>query len=371
VVRASDIRPREVHWLWRGRIPRWRLTLLVGRPGDGKCFATVDWAARISTERPWPDGFPCELGSVLFETAEDDPEDTIRPRLDAHGADTEKVLFLRGVNDVRPDGERTEAMFTLANMPALEEALSGLEAPALCVIDPIGSFVGGRVDANKDNEVRSVLARLSLLAQKTNVAIVLVAHQRKSVAPHADDMVLGSRAFTSIARSVWHLLRDPNDDDRRLLLPGKSNMTRPMPGLAFRIVDEPARLEWEEGAVEATADGVLSEQFGRGAKKSSCTSEAEAWLEDVLSQGAIPASELKTSADAEGIKPRTLDRVKEKLGVIARREGFAGGRWVWDLPRTAPTSAKSAIHESVAHNDEIGAQRQADSVVPNDSGGHR
>ncbi len=93
----ADVAPVAVDWLWPGRIPAGRMTLLVGRPGEGKSFVTCDWAARISRGSPWPDGALCKMGSVILMSAEDDPGDTIRPRLDAAGADCSRIYLLRAV----------------------------------------------------------------------------------------------------------------------------------------------------------------------------------------------------------------------------------------------------------------------------------
>ena len=358
VVRMADVEAKPVDWLWRGRIPRRCVTVLAGRPGDGKSFATADWAARVSTGRAWPDGTPCEAGDVLLVSGEDDPETTLRPRLDAHGADVERVHLLRAVHRVALNGKTGQTMFTLADMAALETALKGLQTPRLCIIDPIGSFLGGKVDAHRDNEVRAVLAPIAMLAERYGIAVLVVAHHNKSNAGHADDLILGSRAFTGLARAVLHLMRDPEDEDRRLLLPGKVNIARKPAGLAFRIDGDPARLTWESGPVDLNADGVLAAMAGRGGDGT--RDEAREWLRDVLSPGPQPAADVKERAGADGIKPRTLDRAKADLGVKATREGYgSAGRWMWYMPHSAPTPPKDAKPEGLAHNGDGGAQRDA------------
>ena len=98
-----------------------------------------------------------------------------------------------------------------------------------------------------------------------------MAHRRKSVGGNAngkaDDQALGSRAFTAIARAVWHLTRDPNDKERRLLLPGKNNLAHEGTGLAFSITGEPARIVWEPEPVEMNADEALAaENDERGSR---------------------------------------------------------------------------------------------------------
>jgi len=336
LVRLSDVEPREVSWLWGGRIPRGRISLLAGRPGEGKSMATMDWAARVTTGRAWPDGLPCPLGSVVLMAGEDDPGDTIRPRLDAHGADATKVHLLRGVTRVGAGGSTIETMITLADIDAIERTLASVADCAMIIIDPIGTFIGGGVDAHRDNEVRSVLAPLAALAERTNVAVLLVAHVRKGAAAHADDTVLGSRAFTGIARSVLHLLADPDDPKRRLLLPGKSNLCCPAAGLAFKIGGTPSRIEWEPDAVAMTADGVMASQAGNGGGGGEGHHErddAAAWLADFLGGGQKLSRDVRAAAKAEGISKRTLDRAKVMAGVRSHKEAFGGG-WVWALPKT-------------------------------------
>ena len=75
----ADVEARDVAWFWRYRIPMGRITFIVGRPGEGKSFFTIDMTARVTTGTPWPDGAECPLGSVIIISAEDDPHDTIRP----------------------------------------------------------------------------------------------------------------------------------------------------------------------------------------------------------------------------------------------------------------------------------------------------
>ncbi|HRQ74695.1 MAG TPA: AAA family ATPase [Phycisphaerales bacterium] len=260
----ADIEPREVQWLWPGRVPLGRITLLVGRPGEGKSFLTTDMASRVSIGRMWPDGSACPDGSVILVSAEDDPADTIRPRLDAHGADVRRLHLLTTVRKCGEGGRLVEAMFTLEDLPALEAALMRHDDCRLLIIDPIGSFLGGRTDAHRDNEVRGILAPVAQLVERYGPAVLIVAHRRKSVGAIADDLAIGSRAFTGIARAVWHLTRDPNDKNRRLLLSGKNNLAPEGTGLAFDIGGIPAAISWESSPVTMCADDALAAESEGG-----------------------------------------------------------------------------------------------------------
>ena len=81
----DQVQPEQVQWLWPGRVPLGKLTLFAGQPGLGKSFTTLDMAARVTKGMDWPHryGLGNEAGSVILLSAEDDPADTLRPRLDA------------------------------------------------------------------------------------------------------------------------------------------------------------------------------------------------------------------------------------------------------------------------------------------------
>jgi hypothetical protein len=333
---VDDVQETAIRWLWPGRVPLGRITMLVGRPGEGKSFLTTDMAARVTRGLSWPDGTDCPDGSVLVISAEDDPRDTIRPRLRAHGADLKRVHLFSMVRRPDAEGRPYETMFTLADVEALDAALTSHPDCRLVVVDPIGSFLGGGTDAHRDNDVRSVLVPVTVLAERHNVAVLVVAHRRKSFGPNADDMALGSRAFTAVARAVWHLTRDPENKARRLLLTGKSNIAAEQAGLAFTIVSEPGGLPsiaWEPGPIDMTADDAMRrENDAAGENGRTAMEEAAAWLHEVLADGPLPSTEILSLAGARGVSKRTLERAKESLGVRAFRKGSGVAVWYCSLP---------------------------------------
>lgn len=337
LVCLQDVVPCEIAWLWPGRLPLRRISLLVGRPGEGKSFLTADLASRVSTGSPWPDGSECPLGSVLLLSAEDDAGDTIRPRLDAHHANVRRIHLLSAVRMVDDAGER-ERIVTLADVQAIEDALRRLPNCRLIVVDPIGSYLGSGADANRDNEVRSVLSPIAALAEKYGPAVLVVAHRRKSAAISADDTALGSRAFTGIARCVWHLSRDGENKQRRLLLPGKNNLAREGTGLAFTIGGEPARISWERDPVAMTADdGLAAENAGprKPGPGADARDEAADWLTAALADGPREVKELFDEwKNGQGGSKTTLERAKKSLGIESFRNTVPGPWW-WQLSKDA------------------------------------
>src|SRR5208283_4537379 len=88
LISLDQIHPENVRWLWSGRVPLGKITILQGDPGLGKSGIALDIASRTSTKQPMPDGSLSDLkqpADVLLLSAEDGPADTIRPRLDALG----------------------------------------------------------------------------------------------------------------------------------------------------------------------------------------------------------------------------------------------------------------------------------------------
>ena len=123
VARLQDCQSTPIHWLWPARVPAGKLTLLVGDPGLGKSFVTLDIAARISrgqalprVSNEQPAAERSMPGSIVLLSAEDDVSDTIRPRLIAAGADLSRIIALQAVNCPDPDTRRVrQESFSLAS----------------------------------------------------------------------------------------------------------------------------------------------------------------------------------------------------------------------------------------------------------------
>jgi len=330
----ADVQPEPIRWLWPGRIPLGRITLLAGVPGIGKSFLALDMASRVSTGTPWPDGEVCPMGSVLILSAEDDPADTIRPRLDAMRADVRQMHLLPRVRRIEA-GKPYEVAITLHDVDAIEQAIANLPDCRLVIVDPIGSYLGSRTDGNAENQVRAVLQPLAHLARQHGPAVVIVAHRRKATGTTADEVVMGSRAFTGLARAVWHICRDPHDNSkaRRLMLPGKMNLAGDVDGLAFAIGDEPPRVFWDREPVEMTADDALAaeaEGLKRG-PEARRRAEAERLLREALANGPRPGKDVEAELMKAGIAKKTIRNARESLGIKAYQP-MIPGPWLWRLP---------------------------------------
>jgi len=239
LVWMANVKPEPVRWLWPSRIALGKLTLLVGDPKVGKSFITLDLAARVSRGDGWPDCPACTSapGGVVLLSAEDDLGDTIRPRLDAAGADVSRIKALVAAKrfDFKAGGER-QCFFDLSeDLAAMEQAILDVPDCRLVVIDPITAYLGA-ADSHKNAEIRGLLAPLSEIASRRRVAIVAVTHLRKGEG-RAMYRAIGSIAFTAAARAVFSVSKDKDDPtgQRRLVLPVGNNLGNDTTGLAYRL----------------------------------------------------------------------------------------------------------------------------------------
>jgi len=353
VVRLSEVQPEPVAWLWPGRFALGKLTLVAGDPGLGKSFLTLDMAARVSTGAPWPDRLAehTEPGGIVLLSAEDAIADTIRPRLDAAGADVRRIAALEAVRAVSDDGRDSARPFELSrDLPALESAIRSVEGCRLVVIDPITAYLGG-VDSHKNADIRGLLAPLGALAERHRVAVVAVTHLNKSGGGPAIYRAMGSLAFAAAARAAWTVAKDKDDPKRRLLLAIKNNIAPDGGGLAYRIeprgANEHPVVVWEPDAVSVSADDALAGDRDEGGGRTE-RDDAAGWLGAHLADGPRPAREVEHEAREAGIALATLRRAKAAIGVRSRKPAF-GGPWEWILPdEGAHAQPKTLTPESVS-----------------------
>lgn len=353
LVRLSEVEPERVEWLWPARIPRGRMTILDGDPGLGKSALTIELAARISTGSRMPDGSIglTEPRGVVFLSAEDGLADTIRPRLDAAGANPDEVAALRYVRD--DEGRRR--LPSVADIGDIEAAIYTMDA-ALLVVDPLVAYLGSGVNAHRDQDVRAGLADLADLAERTGVAVLAVRHLNKGNAANPLYRGGGSIGLIAAARSGLLVARDPDepdDTDRRILASTKCNLARKPPALAFRVLasaNGTLRIEW--GGESGHDASTLLEHTD--SEERSAREDAADFLRVELAEDPQPVKELKERATGLGLSWRTVERAKRNLGVLAEKSGF-NGPWIWRLPedrqggwRTSKNARVADLEESQA-----------------------
>ena len=110
-------------------------------------------------------------------------------------------------------------------------------------------------------DVRGLLAPLSELAQRRQVAVVGVNHLNKSAAGGpAMYRTMGSLAFVAAARAAWAVVKDKQDGGKRLFLPIKNNLAADIAGLSYTVVEQDGHpcLAWSPDAVTVSVDEAMA-----------------------------------------------------------------------------------------------------------------
>lgn len=340
---ASAIKPRRVRWLWKDRIAYGTLSLLAGREGLGKSTLGYKLAADVTkgTLEGEDHGTP---RAVLVCATEDSWEHTIVPRLIAAQADLDivyRVEMAYAFDDMR-------VAMTLPRDFSAARAAAEDTGAGLMILDPLMSVIDAKLDTHRDREVRQALEPLAGLADDARMAILGLIHHNKSGSTDALQLVMGSKAFSAVARSVHTCIPDPDDDTqtRKLFATSKNNLGRlDLPVLGFTITSHAVeteddgtawtgRLNWT-GEVE----GSMHELMTRSADpERGATAEAAQWLEDYLTQhgGELPKVDLEKAGRVAGHAPRTLQRARERLRLTVSSFGFPR-RTHWAIPESLAT----------------------------------
>jgi hypothetical protein len=352
-IRASNVIPKAMDWLWEGRLLRGGLSLLTGLPGIGKSQLQCDMVARVTTGQEWPDRYPgCKPSNVIMVTAEDVLDQTIVPRLIAANADLDRITFLQAIKK-----DRKERMFLLSeDMVAMEQLIRDTDDVGLVTLDPITAFMG-KINSHQNTDVRDQLGPLQKLAEKTNIAFSAITHPAKAASQKAIDHFIGSQAFIAAAR-VGNLCVEELDDEKNptgriLFADAKRNLTVKMSTLAYRIeqltVGQDQKtgasivaphVVWSEDVVAITADQAV-------AAGSEPRDGAIGVLKELLSSGEwVPVKTIEEHAKGNGLTINQMRRAKDKLGrkIQTKKLGVQEG-WAWRMSRPAPTEAVVGVRD--------------------------
>jgi hypothetical protein len=328
----SDIEAKSMAWIWENRIPKGKLVMFSGNPDCGKTTVLCDLISHYTTGTQYPDGaLASETGEVLFLGAEDDPADTLKPRLLAAGANTARVHYVQGIR-VTENSKRVERAVALdTDLAAIELALSQNPKIGLVAIDPVTSYFG-KSDLNSEQALRKILGPIKEIAESKQVTFVCLGHFNKRSDVNVLHKVGGAVAMTGVARAVWLFMKNPEIEGQFLMLIGKGNLTKKRQGLKYSIVEKtvptgtaPA-IEWqgEETMDAETIAETLKDPKERTAAK------AEKFLKDFVAAGLpMPSDELVVKAKEIGIGRTTLFNTKrDSFGNIRAEQRNRVWWWV-------------------------------------------
>jgi hypothetical protein len=342
-VYASEVIMRRTRWLWENRIPLGGLTLLAGREGLGKSTLAVELTAQVTRGDLMGEshGIP---GVVVYIHSEDARDFTIVPRLVAAGADLTRVIFLNALN---PDDTATSIVLPF-DTELLAEAVMEHNA-VMVVLDAATSVIDGKLDGDKDRQMRQALEAIATkVGERTGCAVLGIVHFGKRESSDTGKLILGSIAWSQVARSTLAIALD--SDTGRLVLTGSKSNLAPMDTSSLALQIEPATVDTPEGPTSVGKVTWLGDtdddardllDGGEGASDRSERNEARDWLRDYLGQGRVKSSDAKRAANAAGISERTLTRARGSLKVKISAEGFPRVTY-WSLPAWPDSGASAA-----------------------------
>lgn len=328
---GAAIKPQAITWLWDGWLPAGKLTILAGAAGTGKTTLTLGLAATLTARGRWPDGKTCKTpGNVLIWSSEDNPDDTLVPRLIASGADMNRCHFIDGI----AENGQSVPFDPSQDIGELHKAVRRIGGVSLLIIDPIVSAVAG--DMHRANDVRRSLQAVVDFAEIHQCAVVGITHFAKGGAGKSpQERVIGSQAFGALARMVLVAAKE-EDGDRRVLARAKSNIAPDDGGVSYslNLTDigdgiAATHVTWD-GVLEGTARDILGEVEYNEDEGAGEAKDAEQFLRDLLADGPLPTKQVKADADGAGYAWATIRRAQKSLGITARKDGMKGG-WSWAL----------------------------------------
>lgn len=312
IISMDTVQEEEIKWLWKPYIPFGKLTIIQGDPGEGKTTFALQLAALLSLGKGFGENENIGVSepvNIIYQTAEDGLADTVKPRLISAGADCSKIKVI-------DDSEKSLSM----DDERLELAINATGAKVL-ILDPLQAYLGDKVDMNRANEAREMTKKLGAIAARTGCAVILIGHMNKGSGAKAAYRGIGSIDFFAIARSVLLVARVPDDSTIRAVAQIKSNLALEGDTMAFRLAEN--GFTWI-GEYDISTDELLA-----GYSNSDKHKSAEDFLNKILSNGqTVPASSIFSQAKAIGVSKRTIENVKQELGIKSIKDGAS---WLWKM----------------------------------------
>ena len=335
---GSEVKMARIIWWEEFWIALGALTLLAGREGLGKSTIACYWAARETLAGRY----------VLYLHSEDSREHTVVPRLKAAGADLSKIIFI----DVQTEYTENGTVILPYDLAELD-ALIAEYGVTFIVLDAATSAMSSSLSGKDDRQVRQYLEPLSQLAARHNIVILGLVHFGKRDGADSGKLILGSIAWSQVARSVLSVALDPDSGNlvvtntKGNLAPKTRSVEARIKSTAITIDNEPAEIGVLEWLGETTADArdYLSGEDGQSNR------DVDEWLNDYLKDGRQKANEIFQAADANGFSKDQVKRAKKRVGAQAAKDGV----WWWELPTVvegeviSTSDAESKGAESAPH----------------------
>lgn len=357
LTKASAVTRRHADWLWTtedmdphtvgvnaAMIPLHGLTLIAGREQAAK--STLCWwlAAQV-THGLLPGHYAGQPRDVVIMASEDS-ETKIRRRLEAAGADLDRVYL---------PVKRTSDGITLPisihdDLDTLTALLTNIE-PGLVIFDPIKDFLGDGINTDREDEVRPVLTPLLKLTEDCGAAVVGLHHLNKSLKGDFLTRLTGSGAFKNVSRSVIGVAHELSTDRRLVQLVKSNDGELARSAFQARVIGVDITIDGRtekvgkwimEGVSLSDLDTVLAAKE-RGGGGGSAAERAKDALARYLGSADKPSDEVKQAVAKQlNISEETVKRAFREMGGKATRTKEKPSRTLWRLPADDSASGNAS-----------------------------
>ena len=326
----DEIESEEIRWLWKPYIALGKITVIQGDPGTGKTTFAIAIASLISKNRRMPTGRakPVE-GTVIFQSGEDSPNDTIKPRLVACKADCSKILFAESDRGL--------------DLGGIEKVIIQTNAK-LMVIDPLQAFLSANQDITSTKNMRPLLRELGNVAERTGAAVVIIGHMNKNDRTKGIYRGLGSIDITAAARSVLLIGKRKDSENTRFMAQIKNNLAAFGKSVSFTI-NKRGGIDFH-GECDISEDELLSVA---GDKKTKYQIAKEI-ITTMLADGDRKSNEMFDACVDAGVTVSTINYTKRQLGV---QSIMKDNDWYWTIDPDALDTGREKDETPVTFLDEI------------------
>jgi hypothetical protein len=332
VVCLADVAAKPVRWLWQPYIPTGMVSMISGDPGAGKSYVALAIAADV-TKGVVRGGLGHEPGGVLYLTLENPLAEVMRPRLDSLGGDPSRFWVVNGTVYEDENGTDDRGIITFADLDLLDEIIQA-NSIRLVVIDPLTSFFGEGKNTNHSTDTRPVFDRLAKMAERHDLAVVVIRHNNKQQGGKAIYRGGGSIDMTGAVRCEMLAAISPENPEQRALAHIKTNIGPQ--GRTQGYVIEPdglggVRFSWT-GELAVTAEELNAPP--EAPENRTKQDDAREWLLELLHKGSQSVKNIEGLAKAGGHSWGTVRLAKQNCSAIKSRKvsmDSAADGWIWYL----------------------------------------
>jgi hypothetical protein len=372
-IKMSDIKSRKMKYLWEGRIPQGKGVVIHGEPGNCKSQAVLSLAALISNGADWPDKAVNDMGArkVLIAGTEDDVEDTIKPRLQALGANMDNIVWLvRSVAGESDGTAKKRRILLKQDMKNLLRALKDDPKIVAVVFDPITGYYGD-MDGNSNKDIRAVIEQLAEVLRITHVNAFTIIHENRRTDVSAINKILGAGALGQVFRVAYRFSKHPDGEKYHYVMaPSKANLTK-CGSMEFNTAEIMVTLDdggqqlqsyvvWGKAGDQSADDVILAT---KKREKEEATGEGEGVMDQItqmlqteLVGGRKLISSLHDIREEMGIKAEAMYKAKRQLHLVTTNE--AG-----DVLTPAEAKGQSGLYWGLPTGDLGAAKRAFDAKI--------